>query len=136
MSSSYTIHVRAASPVSTEEFVRDAAAAIGSELTRTEFGDGFEGSTPVGLIDVFTDVPQFDDEPGIPLSLYPWYIEMMKPKVDEDRNRRVLAALWTVYEALTHTGRYLCCFVYETTVLLATNDPAVTAVPVGDQKVR
>jgi hypothetical protein len=135
MSSSYTIHVRAVSSVSTEEFVRDAAAAIGCQLTPNKFGDGFEGPTPAGLLDVFTDVPQFDDEPGIPLSLYPWYIEMMKPKVDEDGNQQVVATLRAVYDALTRTGRYLCCFVYETTVLLATNDPAVTAAPVGDQRV-
>jgi hypothetical protein len=116
MSSSYTVHVRAVPPASTDAFIMDTAAAIGAELTRTEFGDGFEGSTLVGLIDVFTDVPQLDDEPGIPLSLYLWYIEIMKPKVDEHRNQRVLAMLRTVYDELAHAGRYLCCFVCETTV--------------------
>jgi hypothetical protein len=128
MSTSYTIHVRPASSVSTEEFVRDVVAAIQVELTPSEFGDGFEGSTSAGAVEVFTDGPPFDDEPSIPLSLYPWYIEMVKPKVDEDRDQRVLATLWSVYNELTSTDRYLCCFVIQFSTLLATNDPAVTAV--------
>jgi hypothetical protein len=136
MSTSYTIHVRAVLPTSTDEFVRDAAAAIGTELTRTEFGDGLEGPTPAGLTDVFTDVPPFDDEPGIPFSWYPWYIEMMKPGADEARNQRVLATLWAVHNELTRTGRYLCWFVIQFSTLLVTNDPAVTAVPIGDQWVQ
>jgi len=129
MSTSYTIHVRPASDATAEDLLADLAAALGAELFANEYGDGWSVQTPAGIADMFTEQPRFDDEPGIPFSQYPWYVEMGTPKVDDARNRQVLAQLWSLYEALTVTGRYLCCFVHEFSTLLATNDPAVTREP-------
>ncbi|HWC80697.1 MAG TPA: hypothetical protein VG756_12135 [Pseudonocardiaceae bacterium] len=133
MSTSYHIHVRPSDSTiasNAEGFRAEVAAVLGAPLAPSVHGYGWTARSAAGVVEVFTEFPLFDDEPGIPFSRYPWYVEMARPRVDEVRNREVLARMWAIYDALVATGRYCCCFVHEFSTLLATNDIAVTGSPV------